>query len=559
MPRTPESRRPKRRLTGLALLPFLLAAAAVGQARATEFELLRGKDFALCRDMAENLKAFPELLPVPFDMPFDPRLIVFRWITWERLDPLQHVAALRQAVINDGSFRGELTAEEQEALWRQKGPALLEKARAGKVALQRAEFDVNQDGKRERVYRFTDDRYAWPSTYDASGTAYAWKLLVLPEDDPKASRQFSPHGRKSLAPFTYEGRIFFFDATGPTVLEPKEVRQKLYPAPVCEFKADEASAAEFRALLEENARKRVREDRQSDLAFLRQVLDQGGDADRRDIKGRTPLQIATQWNQREEVEALLQRGADPNLCGPPLACPLFIAAGRDTEILRALVAAGADVNALETRGRHTALGWVAGNRPEVVEQWTESGRYVGPPPDALESARILIEARAEVNHVNGSGESPLRSAMRLNHLDIAKLLLESGADVQQRIVDSTSGGEQRRNTILMETIWWYSLFKDLDAIALLLDHGADPNDRNGLRYNPSCDTTTEGPCRWRAYSVLTFAARRGWSDVVRLLLERGADPTLPRGDGTTALEIAEAEGHSDTARLLREYSSATRQ
>jgi ankyrin repeat protein len=556
MPRTPENRRQKRRLTGLGLLPFLLVGAAIGQARATEFELIRGKDFALCQDMAENLKAYPDLLPVPFDMPFDSRLVVFRWITWEPLDPLQHEAALRQAVINDGSFRGELTAEEQEALWRQQGPALLEKARAGKVALQRAEFDVNQDGKRERVYRFTDDRYAWPSTYGPTGTTHAWKLLVLPEDGPKASRQLSPHGRKSLAPFTYEGRIFFFDATGPTVLEPKEVRQKLYPAPVCEFKADEASAAEFRTLLEENARKRVREERQSDLAFLHQALDQGGDADRRDIKGRTLLQIATHWNRREEVEVLLRRGADPNLCGPPLACPVFLAAQGDTEILRALVAAGADVNVLETRFRHSALGWVAEIRPAVTEHLIKARRYIGPVPDALESARILIAAGADVNHVNSSGESPLRTAMRLNNLDMAMLLLESGADVHQRIGDDALRSE---GTILMETIWWYSLFKDLDAIALLLDHGADPNDRNGLRYNPYCDTTTEGPCRWRAYSVLTFAARRGWSDVVRLLLERGADPTLPRGDGTTALEIAEAEGHSDTARLLREYCPAARQ
>ena len=189
--------------------------------------------------MEANLKAFPNLLPKPFDMPFHPSLKDFRWVEWKALDPLEHVEVLRQAVINIKDFRGTMIPEEQETFWQKENPALLEKARAGKVALAQADFDVNHDGTRERVYRFADDRFVWPATYDPKGWVYAWTPLVMPEDDPKASRQLSRYVNRPLNPFYYKGRIFYFDASSPNVWEPNEVRQErnLNLRSACHFEA----------------------------------------------------------------------------------------------------------------------------------------------------------------------------------------------------------------------------------------------------------------------------------------------------------------------------------
>jgi ankyrin repeat protein len=143
--------------------------------------------------------------------------------------------------------------------------------------------------------------------------------------------------------------------------------------------------------------------------------------------------------------------------------------------------------------------------------------------------------------------------MRLNNLGIAKLLIKAGAKVNQQLDDSTSRGEQEGNTILMETIYWYSLFKDASAIELLLANGANPNDNNSLPYDEYCDKTTSGKCTWRGYTVLTFAAKHGWDEVVKLLLRYGADSSIPRNDGKEAYEIAKEYKHFSTANIIKKY------
>ena len=47
-----------------------------------------------------------------------------------------------------------------------------------------------------------------------------------------------------------------------------------------------------------------------------------------------------------------------------------------------------------------------------------------------------------------------------------------------------------------------------------------------------------------------LAARRGFAEVVTLLLEPGADPALGRRDGASALAWAQEEGHADVVALL---------
>jgi len=83
--------------------------------------------------------------------------------------------------------------------------------------------------------------------------------------------------------------------------------------------------------------------------------------------------------------------------------------------LRAEIAAGADVNARERTGDRTPLHFAA-----------YSGKNGGEP--STELVQALLEAGADVNAVDSGGSTPLAEAMPNGNVEIAKILLAAGAD-----------------------------------------------------------------------------------------------------------------------------------
>jgi ankyrin repeat protein len=138
---------------------------------------------------------------------------------------------------------------------------------------------------------------------------------------------------------------------------------------------------------------------------------------------------------------------------------------------------------------------------------------------------MLIEAGAEVN----DGESVFHAAERF-HEDALDLLLAHGADLNEK-------GDWG-NTPLYFLLRYWNVAEMPDVrrgVVWLLDHGADPNVR--------CGREQESP--------LHVAVRRGQrADVVRLLLERGADPQARRGDGRSAWMLAYRGGFPSLQALL---------
>jgi ankyrin repeat protein len=286
------------------------------------------------------------------------------------------------------------------------------------------------------------------------------------------------------------------------------------------------------------------------MAPVYAFLEHGGDPNAQNHFGGTLLETATNWNYSQIVKSLLLKGADPNRCRPSNECALFIATGRDTEILRMLVAAGADVNR-STRSHQTILGSAAGNQLQTFKNLTKTRGYRGPLPDIVESVRILLAAGANINEIDGSGRSALRNAMLSNNIEIARLLLQAGADVHQPITKQYYGTGPGA-TILMESIGLYPQYKDINAILLLLDFGANPQDQSHEPYDAYVESRGWD---WNGYSVLGYSAKRGFYYVVKLLLDRGADPMIGRNDGRSALELAIQNGHKKTAALLRRHTT----
>lgn len=119
--------------------------------------------------------------------------------------------------------------------------------------------------------------------------------------------------------------------------------------------------------------------------------------------------------------------------------------------------------------------------------------------------------------------TPLMRAAGLGHLDVVRLLLARGANVNARDSDG--------NTPLSGAAY----YMHADVVDILLEKGADINTADEHRQ-----------------TILMNAAGNGANDTVRYLLGRGADPNLQDQNGTTALMFAAGFKHPEIMQLLLE-------
>ncbi|HEY9227867.1 MAG TPA: ankyrin repeat domain-containing protein, partial [Gemmatimonadaceae bacterium] len=150
----------------------------------------------------------------------------------------------------------------------------------------------------------------------------------------------------------------------------------------------------------------------------------------------------------------------------------------------------------------------------------------------LPIARLLLDAGANPT----DGESVFHAAEH-NNVDALELLLASGANLN--FVGDWG------NTALYFLLRWHDLEREARVragLVWLLEHGADPNVPSGKERE----------------NALHVAVRRGQSaDVIRLLLEHGADVNARRGDGSTPWLIAKRAGLDDIASLLESAGAET--
>jgi uncharacterized protein len=160
--------------------------------------------------------------------------------------------------------------------------------------------------------------------------------------------------------------------------------------------------------------------------------------------------------------------------------------------------------------------------------------------DEIESVKHLIDAGADVNQVTEYGWTPLLTATNNRHYKLGTLLLEHGAD--PNIVNKGRWtplylATDNRNIEGGD----YPVPKpDLDSleyIRTLLDYGADPN----ARIKDNTLTRTIFTMQWLFEDGATAFVRASQSSdlaLMKLLLEYGADPTIPTANGDTALTVA---------------------
>lgn len=187
----------------------------------------------------------------------------------------------------------------------------------------------------------------------------------------------------------------------------------------------------------------------------------------------------------------------------------------DAKTVRALLDRGADPNAREVETTRTSLEDGPGGK--TISGDTALNLAID--ADSLDIVKLLVARGADVNGKGVMGFTPLISASQRN-LKIVDFLLSKGAKPNQQndygdtaIIFAANNGET-------------------EIVATLLKHGAQINGGKG-------------------WTPLMQAAYNGHVDTVKYILKHGADPNFHRPPYMSPLECAQAQGYDEIAAVIR--------
>ena len=336
-----------------------------------------------------------------------------------------------------------------------------------------------------------------------------------------------------------------------------------------------------------------------DLDTVNALLAAGANVNAADDHGVTALERAAENASLRMVERLLAADADVNTSQVSGLTPLMTASRTgNAEVVRALVAHGADVNAATAETRSTALMWaVAEPHPEIVDVLLAAGAdahastakgitpllYAALDGD-IAMAERLIAAGVDVNEPGGDGTQALPYAIAAGQDAFAMFLLEQGADP-----NSSMAGIRALHAAAGSVYYWLGDWsrrhgyggsylrggfsrvtlppeRRLPLVRALLERGADPNARitTSAMFMTYIGYPTKGafepfacgtgdlrgatPLWVAAYTANGGAYRVGPGDpeahaeILRTLLDAGADQHLTTDDGTTPFMAAAGLG-----------------
>ena len=336
-----------------------------------------------------------------------------------------------------------------------------------------------------------------------------------------------------------------------------------------------------------------------DVGAVRRLVDQDFPIVALQREGSSALQAATRAEDLAMARVLLECGADPNQVGGRGWTPLTEAVSRmvksgrgtgdanlallpaaggrpglreavmlgDVELARRFLDADPAIDLSADAGFYYSysflLNAILSGHFEMVRFLLDRGADLHQPDRDIgytaltmaadcgraDIAALLLDRGADIDHVSGDDHTPLSLAADYGHSEVFRLLLARGA---------------RRRRTLTEAVY----MKDADLVAELLSSGDEAKPmleealgQCGMHLARRGDVGIlrmlldawaelgEGSPFYKSF--LCDAAEAGRLEVVRVLIERGFDPTQADYEGVTPLEHAERAGHAEVAEMLR--------
>eukprot|EP00568_Trieres_chinensis_P002301 CAMPEP_0183293248 /NCGR_PEP_ID=MMETSP0160_2-20130417/2005_1 /TAXON_ID=2839 ORGANISM="Odontella Sinensis, Strain Grunow 1884" /NCGR_SAMPLE_ID=MMETSP0160_2 /ASSEMBLY_ACC=CAM_ASM_000250 /LENGTH=938 /DNA_ID=CAMNT_0025454335 /DNA_START=100 /DNA_END=2916 /DNA_ORIENTATION=- len=291
-------------------------------------------------------------------------------------------------------------------------------------------------------------------------------------------------------------------------------------------------------------------------ASVKFLIEKGAKVDHTDSDGVTPLMAVASQGNLEGLDAVVaalkstmsedELKAHVNLASYSGGTSvMFSAAGGHPSCTEALIALGADVNAVAQATEEYL---------EKLAKMIEDGTYQEEEPhvDGLTAVHVaaqgghlgdvdlLVAAGADVTVQDDEDRTPLLLAVKGNYGEVASALVEAGADPNTVYVDDDGEG----HNLLMDSI----IVENAEFASLLVENGAV------LYHEDEHGVTT-----------LLQASHRGMGDIVEKILARyaaeGADAKegwidSSSDEGITPLIAASSEGHADVVKMLLDTGKA---
>ncbi len=310
----------------------------------------------------------------------------------------------------------------------------------------------------------------------------------------------------------------------------------------------------------------------NDAGLAGLLLEAGADVSAKNRYGVQPISLAAENGSAEILEALLEAGADANAALPEGETVLMTAARTgNAAAIRVLLVRGADPNLRDSFRGQTALMWAAARnnadavhalaelgadvdaKTETVERPPNGNRlfYASPPTGFtallfaargghIDSVRVLLAAGADVDDTLSDGQSALVVAVANANWELADYLLDRGADPNLAGA-GWNALHQLVRTRRMNTGFGFpgpipsGSVDSIDVLRKMLDVGGDVNARmttNGMKDGQRNRLNRLGA------TPFFLAAKVTDTEAMRVLLDAGADATIPSADGTTPLMVA---------------------
>ncbi len=166
-------------------------------------------------------------------------------------------------------------------------------------------------------------------------------------------------------------------------------------------------------------------------ALVKKLLDAGANPNAALLSGETPLMVGSRSGYPDLVEQLLNKGANPNAHGTRGQTALMWAvAQKHPAVVKVLIAHHADLNLKSDRYDEVMAVPPHGYLPynKAIPHGNETALMFAARVGDLDSAKLLLDAGANVNDADAWGVSAVTLSEHSGFTDLTLYLLDKGAD-----------------------------------------------------------------------------------------------------------------------------------